>query len=377
MYRYNFRPLIYVGISCILAAITVYGSIEDFGMFVTCIHGAFLVIGVICHFAGFHIRSLKQGANSKAIRLNTNYFDYIFNVDNTYLLVPAPYGLLLVVGWSYVSLILWLANKANNDNWVHLCKDDDYDEPPFVENGSCLIRHSCFSTIMIFGGYSVGTAVILLPKVSASAQSRAVQAKVHLLSRFNNAQKYFDKVRENVHKRVKYIIDYRANFNTYICGERSLPWLAILTICLIIPISLGTLYVESHFYTKIESEHSFASKLIFWLSSPLTVMTIFGGFSVLWRLYNLYKINYLTMKSLRNAVIADSVVDLIEWWEVRKFYLFYAMPIRYTFGTYGFMYVFFLSTVLILAAFFMVVFYGQVWQYIFGQQGLYIRKIVV
>ena len=100
---------------------------------------------------------------------------------------------------------------------------------------------------------------------------------------------------------------------------------------------------------------------------------MFGAISVAWRLYNLYKINYLTMNTLRAPISVDTVVDLVQWWEIRKYYLFYVMPIRYTFGTHGFVYIFLLSSFMILAAFFMIVLFDDPpEQYIFGQGGLFL-----
>ena len=150
------------------------------------------------------------------------------------------------------------------------------------------------------------------------------------MSKFTNASVYFDRVKTTICRKVKYIINYDVNF----LGIINIPWLAILIIAILVPIVCAVLFAESDFYFDIEEDKRATAKSIYWLSVPFTVLTMFGGVSVFWRLYNLYKVNYLTMKTLRLAISVDSVVDIVEWWEIRKYYLYYAMPIRYTYGIF-------------------------------------------
>ena len=142
------------------------------------------VIGIICDCCNLHVEYINHssiegkktdgndndnnGNNVEAVKLADNFFDFVLNVDNAYLLVPAPYGRNIVFGWLYVSILMYLANKTSEDangnstsKWVDLCSDDEYGAQDQIETGSCLIRHACFSVLSSFGAYSVTLPVLL------------------------------------------------------------------------------------------------------------------------------------------------------------------------------------------------------------------------
>ena len=98
-----------------------------------------------------------------------------------------------------------------------------------------------------------------------------------LLSKFNHAGYYFDKVKKTIHNQVQYIVTYR-----YEIGRFSIPWLEILLTVVLFPIASGLLYIENHFYSDISASNQSSSRAIFLdVSSIYSINNVWRNLSCL------------------------------------------------------------------------------------------------
>ena len=311
-----------------------------------------------------------------------NLFDYLLNTDNIAYLVPIPFGYHLIWGCFYCHCILALTNImtlkfhilndtiTDNRTWVELCFREDYGTDEEVENGACLLRHTCFTVFISFHSYILGNAFVLLSTLKDESKQRIFLSQYFLHQRFSHTDITIQDINKTIEKQVKYIKDYTI---TVTCGNNykfEIKYLKVLLLFIAVLTSINLLFIETSFFTN---SNNFYAQLIYVLSIPLTALSLYGIINVLWRIYNLYKVSFIIMKQLGNSLKILSKTDIIEWIELRKHYLLYRLPMRYYYGSFGVCFFhFFLTFILLFFAVFFIVLENEGLEYYYGQSSGFI-----
>jgi hypothetical protein len=278
-------------------------------------------------------------------------------------IIPPPFSYTCSLGYLIVHGVLLCANayyttnfippkykKADREStWSNYCADKNWDSNKAKNNGECLIRFSGYLCFLSFTAFALFSSVVVMRNIKMKPLIWMRVAKEALLEKFpidpdNRRRPSARYLLNKIEKRlltIKAMHHYEYKLELEICCKKrvfQVPYLVFITVLFSMSLVTASIMTKPLWIFSVDYTNVWAF-VIFGVAVMQATNSLSQIFFVLWRINNFYRVGYEVMVALVKPLNVEYIEELMIWWEVRKFYQNYNLPVMYVYGAMSLVFV--------------------------------------